>query len=450
MRRPFLRVYLWVSLAILAVSAVWAIGARRELTVEVERRLEFALSPGVDLARDRLRGRPGGPHGARRRPPRLPDDAGRERLVETLSEAWGVDVAVRAPDAIVLPERDARRADRGEIVLSRTAAAGTLLVAELNEQEWLVIGPLPNAPGQRLVLQTLLRVAFALGLIGGVLFLALGPYERRLSRLGDAAAALGEGRWSTRVDDDRDDAIGDVAAAFDGMAARIETVVERQRELFAGVSHELRTPLARLLFLLEELEDAEDPELRARHVSRATASVEEIDALVGELLTLARADASARELVVVRLRDAVERAVDSVPAARALGVRIEGDATARGDVALTQRALTNVLTNATRHAATKVTVRIEASDDAALVHVDDDGAGIPAADRERVFEAFTQLDASRGERGAAGLGLAIVARCMSAQHGRATAGASPEGGARLTLRFAPGQGAGQVMSQSSS
>lgn len=436
MRRPFVRVYLWVSLAVLIVSTLSAMHTRRELTHEVERRIEAALAPGVHIARDRLRGGPARHDATRRRPRARPTEAVREQFLTTLSDAWGVDVATAPAGEVRLHDRDERRVRSGEVVYAHAPELGPIIVAAMAPGEWLIMGPLPNPPGRGLVVGTLLRVSLTLTLIGGVLFLVLGPYERRLQRLAEAAAALGDGRWVTRVEDTQRDAIGDVGRAFDSMAGRIETVVERQRELFAGVSHELRTPLARLLFLLEELEDSDDAGARARHVARASASVDEINALVAELLALARADASPPELQRVDLREAVERALEAVPALDGLKVTTEGDASAMADTELTHRSLTNVLSNAARYAESEVAVTIADQPRGPMILIDDDGPGIPARDRERVFEAFTQLDASRGQRGAAGLGLAIVARSMAAQGGAASASETSLGGVRITLAFA--------------
>jgi signal transduction histidine kinase len=105
-----------------------------------------------------------------------------------------------------------------------------------------------------------------------------------------------------------------------------------------------------------------------------------------------------------------------------------------GVAARLERALANLVDNAARHADGRVQVAVRRDDDRVKVYVDDDGPGIPAIDRERIFERFTRLDGSRARgKGGAGLGLAVV-RSIATRHGGCVwAGASPLGGARFTL-----------------
>lgn len=444
MKRPFLRVYVLVAIAVLAVATIWAVGARRELTREVESRLETALSPGVQLARDRIRGhRPGRP-GAERR--RLPDgsrvtermeERQHQRLLEALSDAWRVDAQILAPTAVTLRDADRSRVLRGDVVLARQARTGPLLVASLTEEEWLVLGPLAARPGHHLIARALASVLLALVAIGAVLWLALGPFERRLARLAEAAKTIGEGDYSRRLHAKEHDAVGEVARAFDEMAARVGRTLDDQRELVAGVSHELRTPLARLMFQLEAIEEARDDDERTRHLARAEASVDELNTLVSELLTLSRLGATPVDAVALALADVVRDAVDRVPVSADVRVTVEADDAIRalGDAALVGRCVQNLVANGVRHAASAVNVHVRREGDAVELAVEDDGPGIPAADRERVFEPFTQLDASRGRRGEAGLGLAIVRRSVEAMGGSVRAEASALGGARLALRL---------------
>jgi signal transduction histidine kinase len=280
-------------------------------------------------------------------------------------------------------------------------------------------------------------VLLALVAIGAVLWLALGPFERRLARLAEAAKTIGEGDYSPRLHAKEHDAVGEVARAFDEMAARVGRTLDDQRELVAGVSHELRTPLARLMFQLEAIEEARDDDERTRHLARAEASVDELNTLVSELLTLSRVGATPVDAVALALADVVRDAVDRVPVSADVRVTVEADDAIRalGDAALVGRCVQNLVANGVRHAASAVNVHVRRDGDAVELAVEDDGPGIPAADRERVFEPFTQLDASRGRRGEAGLGLAIVRRSVEAMGGSVRAEASALGGARLALRL---------------
>ncbi|MFK0259099.1 ATP-binding protein [Streptomyces sp. NPDC090445] len=118
---------------------------------------------------------------------------------------------------------------------------------------------------------------------------------------------------------------------------------------------------------------------------------------------------------------------------------IAGGATVRGSSLWLSRLVTNLLDNARRHADRQVCLTLHVEDEAggtAVLEVRDDGPGIPAADRERVFERFTRLDGARScDRGGSGLGLAIARDIATRLGGSLTAGQSPLGGARLVARL---------------
>ena len=165
-----------------------------------------------------------------------------------------------------------------------------------------------------------------------------------------------------------------------------------------------------------------------------------MQALVDDLLLLAQADAQAlparREPVDLddlaleearRIRDLEGPAVDTrgVSAART-----------EGDAAALRRALRNLGDNAARHARQGIAFGVSERDGWAEMWVEDDGLGVPVADRSRVFERFVRLDAARARaEGGAGLGLAIVAEIVAAHGGTAVIEDGPSGGARVTVRL---------------
>ena len=118
-------------------------------------------------------------------------------------------------------------------------------------------------------------------------------------------------------------------------------------------------------------------------------------------------------------------------------VAVVGDSvTVEADTRLVARAVRNLVANARRHAPSSVTVSVERQQDRAWVHVDDDGPGIPPAQRATVFERFARLDEARStDRGGAGLGLAIVAGVADAHGGGTLASDAPTGGARVSICF---------------
>jgi signal transduction histidine kinase len=237
-----------------------------------------------------------------------------------------------------------------------------------------------------------------------------------------------------------DDEIADLARTMNGMLDRLERSAHQQRRLVADASHELRSPLARMRAELEvDLAHPDGADLMATHHS-ALEEVVGLQHLVDDLLDLARpdgADAAARPLQSVDLDDLVLHAARRVRDDGRVTLDTSGVGAAQviGDATRLERLVANLLDNAVRHAATTVSVRLrDDSDGIALLVVDDDGPGIPPADRARVIEPFTRLDEARSAgTGGAGLGLAIV-RDIAAAHGGSLAIADrPGGGARFVV-----------------
>lgn len=164
-----------------------------------------------------------------------------------------------------------------------------------------------------------------------------------------------------------------------------------------------------------------------------------MQALIDDLLLLARAD----ERGLTMAHDDVD--VDDLVAGEAERLSREASLEIRTDVTPTRivgdavrlsRMLRNLLDNAARHAKTEVSVAAHARGDHAVLTVDDDGPGIAAADRERVFDRFVRLDANRSRRaGGAGLGLAIVREIVAAHHGTVSIADRPGGGTRVTVQL---------------
>ncbi|MFE2409221.1 ATP-binding protein [Kitasatospora sp. NPDC059408] len=237
------------------------------------------------------------------------------------------------------------------------------------------------------------------------------------------------------------DEIARLATAMNATLDRLDHAVARLRTFTGDVSHELRSPLATLRTRLELSLAHPDRTDWPRTVADALEDTDELAGLVDDLLLLARLDAHrpGRESEVDLAELArTHGAVPSNSAAPVVLVDAPGPATVRGAPAHLVRVLTNLVDNARRHARAAVHVRVATEDGSITLEVADDGPGIPPADRERVFERFTQLDAARTRGcGGAGLGLAIARSIATTHHGTLTAEA-PAGtvpGARLVLRL---------------
>jgi signal transduction histidine kinase len=238
------------------------------------------------------------------------------------------------------------------------------------------------------------------------------------------------------VPDGRDE-VQRLAETMNGMLDRLEDASARQREFVSDASHELRSPVAAMRTDLEVAlrdRDADWPALG----ERVLAENERLGSLIDDLLALARIDEhdgalpdTVVDLDEIALTDATRRengiAVDTQGVS---GGRVRGNARQLAQV------VHNLVDNARRHATTKVVVSVVQDHDTVVLAVDDDGPGIPAADRGRVFERFTRLDEARArDGGGSGLGLAVVARIVAAHGGTVRATEGNLGGACFEVRF---------------
>ena len=221
------------------------------------------------------------------------------------------------------------------------------------------------------------------------------------------------------------------------LLGRVERATAAQQRFVADASHELRTPLARMRAELEVDEahpDTADAAATRHSLLDETVALQH---LADDLLLLARRDAGGlpdrHELLDLDEVVAAESA--AVPSTNGVAVRTSlAPAQVRGDAGQLGRAVRNVLENAIRHARTSVRVELGATDGRATLRVVDDGPGIAAADRERVFERFTRLDDSRSvAAGGSGLGLAITREIVEQSGGRVWVESADGGGAAVCI-----------------
>jgi signal transduction histidine kinase len=211
------------------------------------------------------------------------------------------------------------------------------------------------------------------------------------------------------------------------------------RTFLADASHELRTPVAALQATAERLL-RDQPERPARDAIEAQLARDSrrLGQLVDDLLNLARLDAREQpHREAVDLTDLASTAVASTPATDPAGhvkLLTNGPVTVTGDRDALLRAVRNLLGNALA-VADEVVVEVTRTADGPTISVSDNGPGVPADERERIFEPFVRLP--RSPSGGTGLGLAIVRRTLEAHGGTIKCDASPAGGARFTLRLPP-------------
>ena len=260
-----------------------------------------------------------------------------------------------------------------------------------------------------------------------LLLLLCYGFARHLTRpvreLQSAVDCFGRGDLTTRVNSRRRDELGQLARTFDKMADRTQTLLAAERRLLLDISHELRSPLARLSVAVELARS----DNRETHLNRIQKEADRLNALVGELLQVTRAegDVSQLRLQPIDLGELVEELVaDSRIEAEARGCSVEveviGEGSVQGNGELIRRAVENVLRNAIRYSqpGTPVLVRLEWRRDQVEIQIRDSGPGVPDEALGRIFDPFYRVETDRGRAtGGVGLGLAIARRAVELHKG---------------------------------
>jgi two-component system, OmpR family, sensor kinase len=264
---------------------------------------------------------------------------------------------------------------------------------------------------------------------------ALAPVDR----MRVAAAALPPGK-RLPVPVARDELRG-LAEEINRLLARRDDAVDRLERFTGDAAHELRSPVAAIRAQAEVAVAHPDPELVAETLRTVVDESARLSALLSDLLALARADSGQRPPA---------QAVDLVAAAGAAIARLSDDgpdrpvlqlvaptpaqvAASSSEVALV---LDNLIGNALRYARSVVRVVVLPAGQWVRLVIEDDGPGIPDADRQRIFDRFVRVaPEAGGGGGGAGLGLALVAALVRGRGGTVTAGATPAGGARVEARW---------------
>lgn len=310
------------------------------------------------------------------------------------------------------------------------------------------LAPIERAQASLAGLMAIAGTVAALLSVAGGWWLA-GRTLRPVAAMTAEAADIGASDLDRRLPEpSRPDELGVLAHTLNGMLERIGDAVKRQRAFVAAASHDLRTPLAALQTELElaDRADAGPVELRAA-LRAARDDATRLGELAADLLQLATVSGEGRQLVLtaVDLADMVETVLRRVaPVAQHAGVRIRSTVehrTVRLDRVRIEQALANLLVNAVTYSSSGGTVDINSASDPAdaqaiSIAVLDRGAGVPAAEREAIFEPFRR---GAGARGAgAGLGLATVRAAVEAHGGSVGVEDRPGGGAMFRIRLSVG------------
>ncbi len=370
--------------------------------------------------------------------------------------------------------RDAARDVVGEAPARavRIPGGGWEFEVQMNDgQKLFVLLPRPNRPegsnnpGRRAPawLQTPTGFAWLLGFVALAVALGAYPIVRRLTKrlegLQQGVERWGDGDLSIRLPVQGQDEVAFLAERFNAAAERVQTLVKSHKSLLANASHELRSPLARIRMGLELL--GRDS-VSAQQRSEMARNIDELDQLIDEILLASRLD----------LRDASDvsslgptEEVDMVGLAAEECARTGADldiapgaslVLVQGHAKLLRRVLRNLLENARRYGRAAATsdgqgaepdeadVRLRLSIEEAagpghgrtvVMWVEDRGPGVPAALRDRIFEAFYRLPGASEREGGVGLGLSLVKTIVERHGGHVHCEDRPGGGARFVVKL---------------
>jgi two-component system, OmpR family, sensor kinase len=318
-------------------------------------------------------------------------------------------------------------------IVSNGRRVGTLRVAN----------PLtPLAQAQSSLRRTFVIVgilAVVLAAIAGVALATL--ISAPLRRITTVAAAATEGDLSKRAGPiSARGEVGVLATAFDEMLERLERAFKRQRDFVSDASHELRTPLSVLRAQIELLDRETDERIRHEGTITLVRRLDELDRLVGDMLTLASAEAG--ELVEPRpidLEDFFEDVRRDLPLFGERDFHVDAvSGTLDADPDRLTQVLRNLVRNAVAHTSPgdRVEVAARALDGRLEISVRDTGPGIPAEEIGQIFERFHRLDRSRSrDSGGTGLGLAIARAIVEAHGGQIRAESTPSHGAAFRIEL---------------
>lgn len=422
MARHFLRLYLLIVATLIVAS--WGQGQLLHYYGGGETSADRAPAATLRVVDQELRGLPSGQwRGA----------------VAQLARATGVDLEL-FNSAEVAGRGTLSRLARGEVTYMQGTAGQAWALRQLSPDYVLALRS-PDAEARRSALEWALTVLFYAA-IALVIMIWLWPLSRDLRTLEKAAAGYGNRNWRFSAAIGPHSQIFPLAETFRRMAARIDGLIASHKDMSNAVSHEIRTPLARMKFEIELAQQAASLADVRKLLDNIKGDIAAIDALVSATLAYAileRADMvpniAAHDLttLIPAIADDVRRDARSDLRISA-AVQQDADSVVC-DMHLLETVLRNLLYNACRYARHAIEVRFRAQQGMNELLVDDDGPGIPEADRARVFDSFVRLEQGEAARGGFGLGLAIVKRAAEWHNGAVTVSQSPLGGARFCVSW---------------
>lgn len=350
-----------------------------------------------------------------------------QRAIEILNRKLRFDIALYRPDGSLIamagrpaPRFDPTRARQGW----RRGSSGPNFTLQLPDGRWLVARQVRERTSPTFWITAFLALV--------ALAVAVGAYPvvrglgRRLERLKAGVEQFGND-LGARVKVEGRDEVAALAQSFNRSAERIEQLVAAHRMLLANCSHELRTPLARIAVAASLLGDGADSKTRAS----LKRDVEELDQLIEQILLASRLEA----LPTLEHREPVDLLALAAEEAARFDLDTTGQpVTVSGDRTLLRRLIRNLLENARRYGGDgPIEVSVTVENARAVLEVADHGPGVPAAERQRIFEPFYRLAGGSEDGRGSGLGLALVLDIARRHGGDAVCLAADGGGSRFRI-----------------
>jgi len=450
LRGVFPKILLWFSVSLVLVALALELAITATSTPAEVRVLRFSDNALTSRAREVVAILDhDGPRGAAR----FLDELERTSQIHAvLLDASGHQVAGRAtPRMAEAVAARALESGQTEMEAEGQTAVKARAVTVDGGRRYVLVAALPiglmrllhDAPSAQLV-----RLLVVVVTAAATCYVLARYVARPLATLRTATRELAGGHLAVRVGPAlgrRTDELGDLARDFDGMAERLEGLVTAERRLLRDISHELRSPLARLHVALGLARQQAGPEQGA--LDRIEREAERLNALIGQLLTLARLESGATEpahetidLGAIVREVAEDADFEARSRRRAVRVLESCDAGVRGDRELLRSAVENVVRNAVRHTrdgtAVEVGLRLEPPPAPSRVRiwVRDHGAGVPESALPYIFEPFYRVGVARDRAtGGVGLGLTIAHRTLRLHGGTLRAANAPDGGLVVEL-----------------
>ena len=276
-------------------------------------------------------------------------------------------------------------------------------------------------------------------LLGLAIWLTVGQALRPVRDISSQVAAITGSTLDERVPEpDSEDEIAELAVVMNEMLDRLQSASVRQRAFVSDASHELRSPLSTIAAVAEIAEVSPDPQKLQKLASTIGIEAQRMQALVTDLLDLARLDEDRDQLATgpVELTSLCRDVLTRIEAPnKDIHLVPSQPAAVDGVASQLERVVFNVVDNAVTHATRHVRVHTEVLPTMVELTVEDDGPGIPEADRTRVLERFVRLDEARERNsGGTGIGLALVKAIVDRHGGTLRIGESQNlGGAQFTI-----------------